>query len=506
MSAVPNEIPREKPGREPLLREPGASRLTRVEIAVLIAAVLVGRLLAIRACPIYDDAFITYRYARNLAEGAGMVFNPGAAWEPVLGTTTPAYGLLLAGLARAGFDLVTASLGVNILCDLVSALLIAGALEFRRVASTVAILAFAALPQVARISVGGMEAPLFACLALSASAALARKRPGLAGTLAAIDCTVRPEGLLLVIVLFAVQWKRRRDLVNFCAPVVAIGMLSVALLNRAYGFPIPQSVLAKTHMRADAWDRITTILSQSFAPHVAFLLVLPFVFYGLVRALRSNVRVRAFCGFGLAITASYLIARPHTWGWYFYVPLIAWVIGLGLGIESAMPWIAARLRKPLLALAREHGALALAAASIAAVAAVSVLLPTPVRTNVYGPMQAWAREVSEKEPEARILASDIGAIGYAWRGVVLDSEGLTWPPALDYPHPNAIIDAYKPEYLLLVAERPRVEPFYGRADLMAQYEPVARFSPSGDSQRVPRLDDLPPRWAQDYLVFKRRDL
>ena len=33
-----------------------------------------------------DDAYITYRYARNLATGRGFVYNPG---EAVMGTTAP---------------------------------------------------------------------------------------------------------------------------------------------------------------------------------------------------------------------------------------------------------------------------------------------------------------------------------------------------------------------------------------------------------------------------------
>lgn len=45
----------------------------------------------------YDDAFITYRYAQNLADGRGLVFNPG---EPVLGTTAPGWAVTL-GLAAA---------------------------------------------------------------------------------------------------------------------------------------------------------------------------------------------------------------------------------------------------------------------------------------------------------------------------------------------------------------------------------------------------------------------
>src|SRR3990172_1790259 len=41
----------------------------------------------------YDDPFITYRYARNLLDGAGFVYNPGVR---VLSTTTPLFTLLLA--------------------------------------------------------------------------------------------------------------------------------------------------------------------------------------------------------------------------------------------------------------------------------------------------------------------------------------------------------------------------------------------------------------------------
>ena len=44
----------------------------------------------------FEDAYITYRYAANLAAGDGFVFTPG---ERVLGTSNPFYTLLLAALA-----------------------------------------------------------------------------------------------------------------------------------------------------------------------------------------------------------------------------------------------------------------------------------------------------------------------------------------------------------------------------------------------------------------------
>ncbi|HMA33594.1 MAG TPA: hypothetical protein VKY74_03860 [Chloroflexia bacterium] len=50
-----------------------------------------------------DDAYITYRYAENLAAGRGLVFNAAAA--PVEGYSNLSWIVLLAGLARLGLDL-----------------------------------------------------------------------------------------------------------------------------------------------------------------------------------------------------------------------------------------------------------------------------------------------------------------------------------------------------------------------------------------------------------------
>lgn len=51
---------------------------------------------------IQDDAFISLRYAANLAEGFGLVFNPGG--ERVEGYTNFLWTVLLAGAMRAGLD------------------------------------------------------------------------------------------------------------------------------------------------------------------------------------------------------------------------------------------------------------------------------------------------------------------------------------------------------------------------------------------------------------------
>ena len=71
--------------------------MTRLAFVVPALVALLARLLT-GPHPI-DDAYITFRYARNLAEGLGLVYNPG---EWVLGTTTPLWAILLACGYRLG--------------------------------------------------------------------------------------------------------------------------------------------------------------------------------------------------------------------------------------------------------------------------------------------------------------------------------------------------------------------------------------------------------------------
>jgi hypothetical protein len=482
--------------------------LTHTQHALLVLAVIACRWLATRCCPTYDDAFITYRYAQHMAEGLGLVYNPGAPWEPVLGTTTPLYALLLAGCARLGADLVTASLALNFACDGLTAALLPRVFDRARVPSTVALVAFAALPHLVRISVGGMEAPLFALCGLGAVLTFARGRFVLAGVLAASACLVRPEGVLLCAILFFASVRRPRQLLRFAVPVAVIGAASALWLIDVYGSAIPQSVRAKASIypgdaARELLGRWRTIAVQAFAPSRVMLPFLPLVLFGMWRSVARGGG-RLFSLWALAITASYLIARPHAWGWYFYVALVAWTLWLGLGVERVWDWIEPKLPRALAGMAPSKLPAALALTVCAGAFAVAWSRPSAVDALVYRPMRDWATRTSSTEPAARLLASDIGAIGWWWKGTVLDSEGLVWPEAKRFGSPSAIIAAKLPEYVMSVAERAWLEDFQGSGELFARYEPVARFSASGKTALHPALDELSPQWSQDYIVYRLR--
>ncbi|MFT5195159.1 MAG: hypothetical protein ACI9EW_000739 [Cellvibrionaceae bacterium] len=84
------------------------------QIFIFILVLIASRIAAASMLHVFDDAFITFRYAQNLANGIGFVYNPG---EWVLGTTAPAYGLLVSIFELLRLPTPLAVTAMNILID-----------------------------------------------------------------------------------------------------------------------------------------------------------------------------------------------------------------------------------------------------------------------------------------------------------------------------------------------------------------------------------------------------
>jgi hypothetical protein len=89
--------------------------LARTAVVVLFSA---ATLLFVRWIP--DDAFISFRYAQNLADGAGLVFNTG---DRVEGVSNPLWTAVLALLTRFGLDTVMTAVVLSLLCSVATVLL-----------------------------------------------------------------------------------------------------------------------------------------------------------------------------------------------------------------------------------------------------------------------------------------------------------------------------------------------------------------------------------------------
>jgi len=272
-----------------------ASRLRPDLVLLLIGlAILAFRVMwaAVGTLPI-DDAFISFRYARNLVEGHGLVFNPG---ERVEGYTNFLWTLLLAAGIRAGADAVLAS-------RVLAALSAAGTMavlwamarslcQGRNEGESVCLgwlagfgpVLFASMSAPARLVATGMETMFFTLLVtvLFSSVELARRRKAggvaaLAGISAALAAMARPEGLLyggLAGCYLAVGALSRESLK--CSfrrgafyTVALLGVYGPYFLWRFayYGHLLPNTFYAKVGVPwqerlATGWDKLLDIGSQ----------------------------------------------------------------------------------------------------------------------------------------------------------------------------------------------------------------------------------------------------
>jgi arabinofuranosyltransferase len=202
-------VPCGRPGQEEdPIRRPSVDQ---VALAVLVGLGLLHA--ASYAYVISDDAFISLRYARHLAAGLGLVYNPGE--PPVEGFSNPLFTLGAAVLIRIGVPALLAAKALGVL-GLAAALLLLPRLvrtlaprcDGLSALAAPALLAFSAYPAFSAMT--GLETMLHAGLVLVAVLAstceVVRGRVGL-GPVAwlAVACS-RPEGAGLAVAAAAAQW------------------------------------------------------------------------------------------------------------------------------------------------------------------------------------------------------------------------------------------------------------------------------------------------------------
>ena len=191
----------------------------------------------------FDDAFITYRYADNLRNGLGLVYNPG---EWILGTTAPFYAMLLGILSSLGETVEWWGHWVSVLGWIVGAWAALGQLWQRQryVAGAVAALLIAVLPLI--VPALGMETSFLLALLLLTSWAWMSDRRILAPILSAIAILTRQDAVLFVCLLFIARSSATS--VSFGAKPFLSAVFVLPWFIYAfwrYGAVLPHSALAK---------------------------------------------------------------------------------------------------------------------------------------------------------------------------------------------------------------------------------------------------------------------
>jgi hypothetical protein len=224
------------------------SRNHRLSLAILVVVLVVGAFANWRGYRdfVFEDAFITYRYADNLARGEGFVFNPG---ERVLGTTTPLYTLTLALIQASPVGLDPPRASALLFCVCLSVIGLLGALTLLRQGHETAAVLFALLVVSGYGGVRdffGLETTFYSALLLASFWAATREHLGTAGALGGLAFLTRYDGALFVAALFlTLSWKDRRPpwRLALAASVIVAPWLVFAQLY--FGSVLPNTLPAK---------------------------------------------------------------------------------------------------------------------------------------------------------------------------------------------------------------------------------------------------------------------
>jgi hypothetical protein len=247
---------------------------------------------------ISDDAFIYFRYARNLADGYGPIWNPGG--ERVEGYTGILWLLPLAGASKLGVNLpgfaqyVGFALSVGslaMLYPIARRLPGGGRLPL---APVVAGIALAASHPFAVWTFGGLETPLFVLLLLVGVWLHLREeeKPGrfpFSGAAFAFAMMARPEGILFAAVsgLFKLaglvdretRVPRARDLVLWAGLLGGLYGAYFGWRSWYYGYLLPNTFYAKVGSGIDYYNRGLDYLARQGGEYGLLLLAVGLLAY-----------------------------------------------------------------------------------------------------------------------------------------------------------------------------------------------------------------------------------
>ena len=509
------------------------SRAYDAGVVALLVAVTLGLGLALHPLAV-DDAFITYRYAQNLAAGHGFAYNPG---RPVLSTTAPLYALILAGGSLAWPDVPALANALSAVALGATALLLflLGRREGMPLVGALAALLLAASPLL-WLSLG-LETAAFLALALGAILAYRSRRLYLAAALLALATLTRGDGAVLAAVL-AADWLLRRlgqarqasaappDL----AARKALGAVGVYLtvllpvlawLAWQFGSPLPATLSAKqaqSQLGVTGFYAHTTylqglwiLLRAWFAQFALYGLFLPAILAGLISLGRASW-VRLVVAWGAAHLIGYTLLGVTPYYWY-YAPLVPALACLAaLGVRQAGGALKRALRTgpvgkwPVWA-ARGLCAVALLGCLLwsdqAMVRALHGPVPPPAdpvskvlpeaKGDVYRQVGEWLRD--HTPADAVVGVTEVGIIGYYSGRPMVDFLGLLEPDvarALGRGDLTWALLQYQPDILALTA----ISPLYAydlRADpwFQAAYTPLQSF-------------DDPRFWGSPVTVYRRQ--
>ena len=449
----------------------------RTTLLALAAALVPFALLVLRFDFVCDDAFITFRYSRNLAEGVGLVYNPPALEAPVEGYSEFLWAHLMALGMGAGVEPEVLSRALSVASGLLLVVVLVLHLA-RRFGDAPGALVGAALllgtaPPLAVWSTGGMAtmptAMLAVVLFLGVHAPLRggwAARGAALGAASAALALMRADAALLVALILGPAivvglGRREPHLWRPAALGALLGaaafLAHVAWRSSVYGDWVPNTARVKLGFSAAAVERgLDYVVSAWLSmPGLGLMTVGALAGAWLARARLGAAEAAGVAALVIGGTA-YAVSSGGDFMCFarFLVPVVPFTV---LGSAGVLAWVERRSRGGAAAAAALTAALSASAAFDVHAVPESARLAFHFRHNQTlmgvepsaSELQQW-RNMSDRAaywaavgrslarhapPGSSLVYGAVGAIGYHSGLFIHDRNGLvTREVAMRPPH------------------------------------------------------------------------
>ena len=465
----------------------------------ILASVLAVLLSALwRRLPI-DDAYITFRYAVNLASGHGLVFNVG---EWVLGTTTPLWALTLAGLSKLGLGIEHTATITGGICAIVSIVLFLRTIPTTASTSIKALWAFviALYYPLSVITFSGMETSPYILIVGLGLYCFGTQHPLMGSLLSFVATLLRPDGAL-VMAAGLVGGLRRSNRSALAAIALYAAVLTPCLVwaYAIYGSILPHSVEAKKILYQTTPLKNTLFFFEALSQEPIDAALLCLGASGLIFAFKDPT-LRPFSLWALLYSVGLIFSGVKPIFFWYFGPL--WFLFLTVGLEGIRRRFAGIIPHQLGVLTPS---LLLAFIVFDIVTRAPGLDPVEMRENAYRTIaETFSTSI---QPGDSVLMSEIGVLGYGLpQARVIDSAGLVSPKVSDLIR-------------IRLSEDPQLLPIKGTPwlkDIIEKEEPRwligSRDLTSFDSaekepwfsERYQLMDVVEPKHLGGVAVFKKR--
>ncbi|MBN1212054.1 MAG: hypothetical protein JXA92_05700 [candidate division Zixibacteria bacterium] len=425
-----------------------------------------------------DDAFITFRYAENIAAGNGFVYNIG---EKVLGTSTPFFTFILSVFAVLSISVPTAALFVSLIASGLTAVVLFRFAQLLRFSHFIALPAvcYALWPRSIPTDACGMETAFFTLLIISAFYFQHKQLRLYAVGMATLAAVTRPEGLGLLILLTAYNFfsdRQRRWSYIIIPAIILVPWLALSTLY--FGTPIPNSITAKLALYSrfgdtSFWDKLAYLMG--WHKYYGYPLLLAALFGSRWLIKKQNFgRLEVIWMVGTVLF--YLFSRTRVFFWYI-VPVFPVYF---IFIMAAVPYFFDKINYPA---HKQKTAAVLLTLLMAAVLLAGNYQPVirhresrDFYTNIHQQIGYYLYSHTNKND--LVAAEDIGYMGYYSKRRILDRDGLVSPEAIPYNregrYRDLIIDR-KPDWLVCAIGSP-MSAFVEDSVFTARYQTERTFT------------------------------